>query len=263
MSAGLGAKTVLVTGAAHGIGAALCEQLVADGTTVIALDREPVADLVSLAVDLQNPTAISECLASLPERIDGIAFVAGVPGTHPPEAVLRVNFLAVRALLRGCIGRMAAGGSAVFVSSVSAHRCSWSDEELEGLSVATDEQALALLAQHGADGVASYELSKRALNYWVLSRMREFSRRQLRANIVSPGPVQTAILADFEESMGKSRIDAAADITGRHAQPKEIAAAIRFLLSDAAAWVNGVEIKVDGGFHALRAAQSVAGSPTL
>lgn len=263
MSGELQAKTILVTGAARGIGAALCDQLVAAGANVIALDREPVAGVQSLIVDLRDSDAITECVVALPTNIDAVAFVAGVPGTHAPDAVMQVNFLAVRALLRGCIAKMASGGAAVFVSSVSAHRCTWSDAELEALCIASDDRALAMLAAHAADGVASYELSKRALNYWVLSRIHEFSRRQLRATIVSPGPVQTGILGDFEESMGKSRIDAAADIAGRHAHPGEVAAAICFLLSDAASWVNGIELKVDGGFHALRAAGPVGAAPAL
>lgn len=70
---------------------------------------------------------------------------------------------------------------------------------------------------------------------------------------MSPGPVETPILADFRSSMGADRIAAAEALTGRHGRPEEIAQAIFFLLSPRASWVNGVDLKVDGGFHALRA----------
>ena len=74
-----------------------------------------------------------------------------------------------------------------------------------------------------------------------------------------PGPVQTKILKDFEESMGKSRIEAASELVGRHGQPEEIAEVIAFLLSDHACWISGEDLRVDGGFSALREA-SVQGS---
>src|SRR5262249_58695019 len=69
----------------------------------------------------------------------------------------------------------------------------------------------------------------------------------IRINAVLPGPVETPILADFEESMGKDNLDGVKDLLGRHAAPADIADAILFLASDAARWINGHALVVDGG----------------
>lgn len=249
-------RTIVVTGAARGIGAALATRLRARGATVFAIDRQAVAEGPSLAVDLSDPGAVAAAAGQLPARIDGLACVAGVPGTLDPGTVLAVNFVGTRDLAQLCLPRMSAGAACVFVSSVTAHRCTWPSQALEALARADAVSAPGFL--EGLDGTAAYELSKRVLNHWILTRLPQFSESGLRANIVSPGPVQTAILADFETSIGKDRLDAAAAIAGRHAQPEEIAAAIAFLLGPDAGWINGVELKVDGGYHALRAAREFA-----
>jgi NAD(P)-dependent dehydrogenase (short-subunit alcohol dehydrogenase family) len=68
-----------------------------------------------------------------------------------------------------------------------------------------------------------------------------------RINAVLPGPVDTPILADFEESMGKDTLDGIKELLGRHADPTDIADAVLFLASDEARWINGHALVVDGG----------------
>ena len=244
-------RTLVVTGAASGIGAALCERLVATGENVIGLDQQPAtAASHHIAVDLASTESIRAALASLPEEIDGLANVAGVPGTRSPATVMAVNLIAPRLLSETLLPRIRRGGALVCVSSITAHRCTWTEAQLE------------VLLAGGAGGMPSagseaYELSKRALNYWLLRNMPRFVAAGVRANLVSPGPVHTPILSDFEASMGRERIAAAAELTGRHGEPGEIADVLCFLLSTQSSWVNGVDIKVDGGFHALRAAREL------
>lgn len=249
-------KTIVVTGAARGIGAALTARLMTEGARVVAVDREPCAGPDALTVDLTDSSSIAAGVAQLPARIDALACVAGVPGTLDPATVLAVNFTGTRDFAEGCLPLMAAGGAAVFVASVTAHRCTWSEDALEALARAPAESAATHLGK--ADGVASYEISKRVLLHWVLTRLPMFSERGVRTNLLSPGPVRTALLPDFEASIGKARIDAAANITGRHGEAAEIAAALAFLLGPDASWINGVELKVDGGYHGLRAAREFA-----
>jgi NAD(P)-dependent dehydrogenase (short-subunit alcohol dehydrogenase family) len=143
--------------------------------------------------------------------------------------------------------KIADGASIVAVSSVTALRCDWSAAKLDAL---LDGEAPPIM-----DGARAYELSKAALNRWAVRMAVQLRDRQIRVNTVSPGPVQTPILADFEASIGKDRIDAAATMVGRHADPSDIADVICFLLSESARWINGTDVKADGGYHAVRAVE--------
>lgn len=241
--------TILVTGSASGICRALYRDLVDAGYRPIGLDRAagPGCDIVC---DL----ASSEAIARAAEQIDGplaaIAHVAGLPGTAPTAAVLAVNLLAPRQLTDALAGRLAEGASIVAVSSITAARCSLDDAAKDWLLGLGPRELQAELST--LDGTLAYEHSKALLNRWMLHEAAAFSSRRIRVNCVSPGPVETPILADFRSSMGADRIAAAEALTGRHGRPEEIAQAIFFLLSSRASWVNGVDLKVDGGFHALR-----------
>lgn len=234
---------ILVTGGMSGIGAALTARLRARGEAVLVLDRHGGADIVC---DLADPAAIDAAAARVP-ALTGIAHVAGVPGTLPGDVVLAVNLHAPVQLTRLLADRIVAGGAIVAVSSITAHRCTWDDARL---------QALIDGAPEPLDGVTAYEVSKRALNLWV-QRTAAALHPRVRVNGVSPGPVETPILAAFEASMGKARMDAAARLTGRHGTADDIASVIDWLLTGASGWVNGIDLKVDGGFHALRAAAAV------
>ncbi len=94
----------------------------------------------------------------------------------------------------------------------------------------------------------AYNFSKEVSTVYTLS-MGGLALAQMgfRINAVLPGPVRTPILVDFEESMGKDTLDGLEGLLGRHAEPEDIAEVVLFLASDAARWVNGQAIAVDGG----------------
>jgi NAD(P)-dependent dehydrogenase (short-subunit alcohol dehydrogenase family) len=246
---------VLVTGAASGIGAALCAQLLAQGVAVIGLDRKAPAEGVEpLLCDLTDPVAIDAAVAAIRQPLAGIACVAGVPGTLAAPAILAVNTLSPRRLVQGLAHQLTPAASVVLVSSITAHRCSWTEAQLDDLLGKPWEAALAQVAD--LPGKDAYELSKKALNQLMPGLCAQLAGQGVRVNLVSPGPVETPILEDFRTSLGADRIDAAAALVGRHGRPEELAAVIGFLLSPAASWVNGSEIKVDGGMQTLRAARA-------
>lgn len=232
--------TVLVTGSASGIGAALMARL---GGNAIGLDRGG-ADIIC---DLADPEAIIAAAAEINGPLDGIAHVAGLPGTAEPATILAVNMRAPALLTNALLSKLSDGASIVAVSSITAQRCDWTTDQIDRLLAGNPAPAMA--------GVRAYELSKAALNRWVMRTAVALRDHSIRVNSVSPGPVETPILADFKTSIGKDRIDAAAAIVGRHARPEDIADVIAFLLSDAARWVNGSDVKVDGGYHAVRAVE--------
>src|SRR5699024_325584 len=72
----------------------------------------------------------------------------------------------------------------------------------------------------------------------------------MRTNTVSPGTVDTPLLPDFRATIGEDAVNGAARWAGRHARPADIADVVAFLASDAARWVNGVDLPVDGGYAA-------------
>lgn len=255
----------IVTGAASGIGAATAEQLRSGGAHVVTVD---VADLPGsktqhLRCDLRSEQNVMqmietiEAMARIDGPFDGIAHVAGLPGTRPPQEVLAVNFLAPRALVLGLSKALARGAGVVLVSSLAALRCTWDAKRLSDVGNQVEWiKAVELAMDPPLDGPIAYEVSKRLLNHWVPQAIASLASLGIRVNTVSPGPVQTPMLRDFKISMGEDRIDAAERLSGRHATPNEVAAAVVFLLSPAAGWISGVDLRVDGGLNALREVRS-------
>jgi NAD(P)-dependent dehydrogenase (short-subunit alcohol dehydrogenase family) len=249
-------RTILVTGAAAGIGAMLVRTLADSGHTVIGLDRIAcdMAGAAGLVCDLADAGAIDAAIATLPGTVDAIASVAGIPGTHAPARVLAVNFLAPRRLISGVLPRMRPGGAVVTVASVAAHR---NVVPPAGITALLAAQTLgdidAWLGEYPLSGSQAYDTSKHALVRWTQLLAAELLPSRIRALSVSPGPVETGILSDFAATMGQAAIDRSAATVGRHARPGEIAAVISFALSDAASWVNGIDIPVEGGLFAARA----------
>jgi NAD(P)-dependent dehydrogenase (short-subunit alcohol dehydrogenase family) len=259
-------RVIAVSGAASGIGAALTRLLAEQGDHVIGLDVKPApAAHTSLVCDLSDPASIAAAAQTIDSPLQGLANIAGLPGTYAPERILAVNFLGLRALTLALLPKLAPGSAIVNVSSVTAARCGWSEAELGAVIEAqTQEDALALIRRASIDGAAAYELSKKLVNVWTPLLSAATQARGLRTAIVSPGPVDTPILDDFKTSIGEDRIAAAAQLVGRHGAADDIAQVVRFLLSPAAGWINGAEIKADGGYHALRgAAQGRLSDPRL
>ncbi|WBP92572.1 coniferyl-alcohol dehydrogenase [Mycolicibacterium neoaurum] len=249
-------KRYIVTGAASGIGHAVAERLVAAGAEVISLDRNTPSAAVKhhIAVDLADPQSIDAAVAQLDGSFDALINVAGVPGTAPAATVIAVNVLAVRHLTESLIDRLRAGGSVVVVSSIAGFGWPARMPAIQAL-LATDGYAEGArwFAENPQAGNA-YNFSKEVATVYTMAKALEFAQRGLRINAVLPGPVQTPILADFEETMGKDTLDGAKALLGRHATPEDIAGAVAYLISADAVWVNGQTLAVDGGGMAAVAA---------
>ncbi len=239
----------VVTGAASGIGQATAEKLLAAGADVVSLDRNPPTAAVGrhIEVDLASPRSIGAALEQLDGEFDGLLNVAGIPGTAPGDLVLAVNSLAVRHLTEAFFERLRPGGSVVIVSSTAGF--GW-PQRLEAIRelLATDtfEEGAAWFKAHPQQGNA-YNFSKEVTTVYTMMMGLAMAQMGFRINAVLPGPVETPILVDFEASMGKDTLDGVKELLGRHARPDDIADAILFLASDAARWINGHPLVVDGG----------------
>lgn len=239
----------VVTGAASGIGAAVAQRLLDAGAEVHCLDRNhpTVAVTSHTEVDLTNPRSIDAALEALEGTFDGLLNIAGVPGTAPSEIVLAVNSLAVRHLSEAFLERLNPGGAVTIVSSTAGFGWPLRLEPIRDL-LATDtfEEGAAWFKDNPQQGNA-YNFSKEVSTVYALSMGLAFAEMGLRINAVLPGPVETPILVDFEETMGKDTLDGLKHLLGRHARPEDIADVILFLASDDARWVNGQALAADGG----------------
>jgi 3alpha(or 20beta)-hydroxysteroid dehydrogenase len=215
-------NTVIVTGASGGIGAATVELLRAAGANVIAAD---IAQDAEHSLDVANPGSWASLVAGL-ARVDGLVNAAGV--THRSrigdvraedfERVLAVNAAGPLHGMQAVAPLMRTGGSIVNVVS------------------------LAGLTGHYT---AAYTASKWALRGLSRVASLELGERGIRVNAVFPGYIETPMAASAPESFLRASVEAAP--LGRAGRPEEVAELCRWLLSDAAAYVNGAEISIDGG----------------
>ena len=247
-------KTIVVTGASSGIGAETVRLLRAGGARVIGVDRnDPMLTLDGFVkADLAEPGAIDAAVRQLPNRIDALCNVAGVPGTAPVDSVARVNYLGLRHLSEAVLPRMPEGGSIVNVSSILGYFFPQRLEAHKALAQAGSfEAGQAWLAQHPVPQATCYEYFKEALIVWTMQRShRMFMQHGVRMNCVAPGPVFTPILGEFVIQLGAERVQADAARMKRPAMADEVAPAIAFLCSDHARWICGANLPVDGGFAA-------------
>jgi NAD(P)-dependent dehydrogenase (short-subunit alcohol dehydrogenase family) len=244
-------KTVVVTGCGSGIGADFAKLARLSGARVIGIDRnDPSLTLDGFVkADLGDAASIDAALARLPERIDALANIAGVPGTAPADVVARVNYLGLRHLTQALLPRMGEGGAVVNISSILGAEWPARLELHRALGATTSfAEGAHWLRDHPVAQDTCYQYFKEALIVWTLTQSQKtFLERGVRMNCVAPGPVFTPILGDFVQMLGEERVSRDAHRMKRPAFSDEIAPVIAFLCSDASRWVSGVNLPVDGG----------------
>ncbi len=245
-------KTIVVTGAASGIGAQTAELLAERGAEVISVDihqpPRPVGRVVS--ADLSDKASIDRLVETLPAGLHGLANIAGLPPTRPPQAVVAVNLVGLKYLTTRLVPKLADGASIVNLASLAG--LGWADPAAKAAIDASAEldfdDVAAFCAKYGIEGARSYFFSKEALIVWTMRNRWTWRARGIRMNAVSPGPVQTPILKDFLETLG-ARAEEDMRTMDRPGRPQDIAPVVAFLLSDDSAWIRGTNVPVDGGMY--------------
>ena len=239
----LKSKTILVTGASSGIGRSVAiecskfdARLIITGRNEERLD-ETFKNLEgdghkSVVADLSSEAGLSELVDKV-EKIDGIVHCAGINNNIPfsfvkresLEEIMEVNFMAPAILSSQLVKKKKVNknSSIVFISSISGVKCS-------------------------APASSMYSASKGAINGIAKGMALDLAPKGIRVNCLNPGVVDTNIFEKGQITEEQLEENRKLYPLRRFGQPKDIALAVIYLLSDASSWVTGSNLIIDGGF---------------
>lgn len=243
-------KRVVVSGCFSGIGEATARLLLQLGAQVHGLDyKSSKLGLASFTqVDLREPGSIDAAAAAIGGHVDALFNCAGLPQTSPPLDVMKVNYAGTRRLTERILPLMGQGSAIASVASIAG--MGWSRRVpvlMELLSIDSFEGAVQWCESHPDVVREGYSFSKEAINVWTMMSAATLIKRGIRMNCTMPGPTQTPMMAHFEAASKASVLEAACQPINRRSSPAEQAAPLIFLNSDAASFLNGVTLPVDGG----------------
>lgn len=240
------ARTLLVTGAAGGIGAAIVAELVAGGHNVIATDlRVPVAvsrtdGAMYVASDLLDPDAIAGLIENVPGgKLDGLVNAAGVAFFDTDGSVfdidertwsqtIGVNLDGMRRVTKAALPLLRVGRAPSIVNIASTAGTRGMDSPLD-----------------------AYQVSKAAVVSLSRSMALQLGPEGIRCNTICPGAILTPMIAYLYDRAPERRENMEERTPLRRmGLPEDIAAATAFLLSEKAAFITGTDLIVDGGWTA-------------
>jgi 3-oxoacyl-[acyl-carrier protein] reductase len=227
-------RVVLVTGGSKGIGHGIAARLAKAGHRVAATYRsgDVPADVLGVQCDVTDPVQVEAAFAQVESRLGAVEVLVANAGITRDTLLMRMSDedwdrviatnlsgafrvarRAARPMVRGKFGRI------VFVSSV--------------------------VGMMGSAGQVNYAASKSGLVGMARSLARELGSRGITANVVAPGFIETDMTAELGEDLIKKYAEQIP--LGRFGSVDDVAGTIEFLASDAASYITGAVIPVDGG----------------
>jgi NAD(P)-dependent dehydrogenase (short-subunit alcohol dehydrogenase family) len=246
-----GKRVVVSGGGGAGMGAAATTELANLGAEIHVIDlKEPPVPVAShQVVDLRDPDATAAAIENIGGTLHALFNCAGLPG--PPFSdvdTMLVNFAAMRHLAELCADRMTDGGAICSISSGAGMGYLQQIEKWMPLMQTEGFAGAKAWCEANPEAIASgYAPSKEAIILWTHYAARAFMQRDVRVNVISPGPTDTPMMPQFEDHSGKELIDTFTLVAGRRSTPEEQAYPMIFLNSDAASYITGENLNTDGG----------------
>jgi NAD(P)-dependent dehydrogenase (short-subunit alcohol dehydrogenase family) len=235
-------KTILITGAASGIGKATFEALNPDYfQNIILIDREPVevtsANVFAFKCDISNSQEVEATFKQIQEKglkITHAFNAAGMPGPNKPfnmssieefDKIIAVNLRGTFLMMREELKVMEQNnfGKILNVTSV--------------------------LASCGMKGSSYYSASKAGIVAMSKSLAIEYAEKNIQINCISPGGVDTNLISDLKRRIGVDTLKAIHPVK-RIATSEEIATYVKFIMENDTSFMTGSELMVDGGYSA-------------
>ena len=245
--------TYVITGGASGIGAAIKQQLEAEGHSTLVVDIQE-ADIVA---NLGTAQGRSDAIAAIHEAtsgvIAGLVACAGI-GSHVPDKglITAVNYFGAVELVDGLREMLAVNRAPVLLISSNSAPMDTNQDYVQALLAGDETSACNIAATMETQPV--YSGSKQALTRWMRHNTQAYATQGIRLNAIGPGYTRTPLSAAVENDPTygeaiKQFIDSIP--VGRPGLPQDMADAASFLLSDKAEFICGTMLFVDGGHDAM------------
>lgn len=252
--------TYAVTGSASGMGRAVADRLRDDGHRVIGVDLKEGEVVADLSSERGRQAAVHGILAAADGRLDGAVLAAGVgpiPGTGKAPLIMNVNYLGVVELLEGLRPALAANGGAkvvVFSSNSTTTMPAVPGRAIRALlrgDVAAGARAVRIFGKNAS--AMAYGASKIAVTRWTrrAAVTRAWAGSGIRLNAIAPGAILTPLLEKQLATPSEAKAVTSFPVPiGGYGDPAQLGAWVAFMLSDAADFLCGSVIYVDGGSDA-------------